>query len=91
MMTMAKIPNNPMQAYMMGKRDGTKENMDMIAMALLDKLAWHVLQENPEDKNSIEWLFNQLIYYAEEINSGRIKRRDIKDVLLDEQNMRFVD
>lgn len=85
------VPNNPMQAYITGKRDGTKENMDMIAMALIDKAGWHRSSEDSEDRQSIEWLFNQLVYYAEEINSGRIKRRDIKEMLAEEQNMRFVD
>jgi hypothetical protein len=84
-----KIPNNPQQAYMIGKRDGTRENMDMIAMALLDKAMWHILSDGPEDRESIEWLYNQLVYYAGEINSGRIKRRDIKEMLRDEHNMEF--
>lgn len=86
-----KIPNNPMQAYMMGKRHGTQENMDMIAMALIDKAGWHRSSDGPEDRQSIEWLYGQLIYYAEEINSGHIKRKDIKEMLKDEQKMQFVD
>ena len=80
-----------MQAYMQGKRHGTQENMDMIAMALIDKAGWHVKSEGPDDHNSIEWLYNQLLYYAEEINSGRINRRDIKKMLHEEENLIFDD
>ena len=74
---------------MKGKQHGTQENMDMVSMALIDKAGWHVRSESPDDRCSIEWLYNQLLYYAEEINSGRIKRRDIKQMLREEQNLIF--
>lgn len=85
------IPNNPLQAYMTGKRHGAQETMDKTAMALLDKAGWHVKSEGPEDRNSIEWLYGQLEYYTEEISTGRIKRRDIKEVLREESKLEFSD
>lgn len=87
----SKIPNNPAQAYQCGKRQGTQDNMDLIAMALTDKAGWHIKSEYPDDKCSIEWLYKQLLYYAQEINSGRIKRKDIKKALEDEHSLQFCD
>lgn len=82
-----KVPNNPMQAYLVGKRHGTQENMDMVAMALTDKHGWGITGEG----DTIEALYAQLEYYAEEINTGRIKRRDIKAMLAEEHKLAFCD
>ena len=35
--------------FMDGKRRGTQENMDMVAMVLIDKCGWHVLEERECD------------------------------------------
>lgn len=86
-----KIPNNPTQAYLMGKRHGAQETMDIVAMALLDKCGFHTLSEDPEDRQSIEYMFHATEDTADSINKGYIKRKDIKEVLRDEAGIRFVD
>ena len=32
--------------FMRGKLQGTRENMDMVAMVLMDKCGWHVQEED---------------------------------------------
>lgn len=68
--------------FMDGKRRGTQECMDMVAMALIDKCGWHVQEETADsrDTQSIAYLYECLEKLAEEINEGRIKRKHIKDV-----------
>ena len=70
--------------FMRGKLQGTRENMDMVAMVLMDKCGWHVLEETSDsrDTQSIAYLYECLEKLAEEINEGRIKRKHI-NVLLD--------
>lgn len=85
------IPNHPMQAYFMGKRHGTQECMDMVAMALLDKCGFHTFSETPEDHMSIEFMFHATEDTADSINKGYLKRKDIKAMLAEEANIRFVD
>lgn len=79
--------------FMDGKRRGTQENMDMVAMVLIDKCGWHVLEEieDSRDTNSIAYLYECLEKLAEEINEGRIKSKHIKDVLKDECGVVFGD
>ena len=86
-----RLPNNPMQAYLMGKRHGTQECMDMVAMTLLDKCGFHTFTEDPEDHMSIEYMFHQTEETADAINKGYLKRKDIKEMLKDEAHIRFVD
>lgn len=86
-----KVPNNPMQAYLMGKRHGAQETMDIVAMTLLDKCGFHTFTEDPEDHMSIEYMFHATEDTADSINKGYIKRKDIKEVLRDEAGIRFVD
>lgn len=66
--------------FMDGKRRGTQENMDMVAMVLMDKCGWHVQEETADsrDTQSIAYLYACLEKMAEEINEGRIKRKHIK-------------
>lgn len=90
-MNVAKIPNNPMQAYLMGKRHGAQETMDIVAMALLDKCGFHTFQEDPEDRMSVEFMYHATEDTADSINKGYIKKRDIKTVLRDEAKIQFVD
>lgn len=85
------IPNNPMKAFLLGKRQGTKDNMDMVAMTLIDKCCFHVKREVPDDTQSIDFLYRQLVSYAAEINEGRIKRKEIKDMLAEEAQIEFKD
>lgn len=92
-MAKLKIPNNPMQAYQRGRLDGTRENMDMVAMCLLDKCGFHV-HDNGEDEhetNSIEFLYKCLVSLTDEINNGMVKRKCIKDILNDEYGTAFDD
>ena len=35
---------------MKGKLQGTRENMDMVAMVLMDKCGWHVCEETPDSR-----------------------------------------
>lgn len=76
--------------FMDGKRRGTQENMDMVAMVLMDKCGWHVQEETADsrDTQSIDACLEKM---AEEINEGRIKRKHIKDVLKDECGVVFGD
>ena len=83
------IPNNPMQAFLLGKRQGTKDNMDMVAMCLLDKCGFHTRSEDVTDTHSIEFLFAQLRSYTAEINAGRLARRDVAQMLADEEKLQF--
>ena len=78
---------------MKGKLQGTRENMDMVAMVLMDKCGWHVFEETADsrDTHSIAYLYECLEKLAEEINEGRIKRKHIKDVLKDECGVVFGD
>ena len=78
---------------MKGKLQGTRENMDMVAMVLMDKCGWHVFEETSDsrDTHSIAYLYECLEKLAEEINEGRIKRKHIKDVLKDECGVVFGD
>lgn len=43
--------------FMRGKLQGTRENMDMVAMVLMDKCGWHVQEETADirDTQSIAW------------------------------------
>ena len=34
--------------FMRGKLQGTRENMDMVAMVLMDKCGWHVFEETSD-------------------------------------------
>lgn len=79
--------------FMRGKLQGTRENMDMVAMVLMDKCGWHVLEETSDsrDTHSIAYLYECLEKLAEEINEGRIERKHIKDVLKDECGVVFGD
>lgn len=83
------LPNNPAKAYSVGKLEGTQDNMNLVAMALLDKCGWHLRSEDADDRQSIEFLFSQLTYYATEINEGRINRRDVREMLREEQGLIF--
>lgn len=86
-----RLPNNPTKAYLLGKLHGTQENMDLVAMALLDKCGFHLHSTEPGDAQSIEYLFAQLESYAAEINEGRISRRDIKKMLREDEKIIFSD
>ena len=76
---------------MQGKLQGTRECMDMVAMALIDKCGWHVQEETPDsrDTHSIAYLYECLEKITQEINEGRIKRKHIKDMLKDECGVVF--
>ncbi len=78
---------------MKGKLQGTRENMDMVAMVLTDKCGWHVQEETADsrDTHSIAYLYECLEKLAEEINEGRIKRKHIKDMLKEEHGVIFGD
>lgn len=48
--------------FMRGKLQGTRECMDMVAMALIDKCGWHVQEETPDSRDtlSIAYLYECL-------------------------------
>ena len=77
--------------FMRGKLQGTRENMDMVAMVLMDKCGWHVFEETSDsrDTQSIAYLYACLTQIAQEINEGRIRRRHIKDMLKEEYGVVF--
>lgn len=78
---------------MQGRLKGTQENMDMVAMVLIDKCGWHVQEETEDsrDTSSIAYLYKCLEKLAEEINEGCIKRKHIKDMLAEEYGVVFGD
>lgn len=47
------MPNNPKQAYMLGKLHGTQDTMGNVAMVLLDKCGWHIKQVLAEEHNVV--------------------------------------
>lgn len=79
--------------FMRGKLQGTRENMDMVAMVLMDKCGWHIQEQTADsrDTHSIAYLYECLEKQAEEINEGRIRRRHIKDMLKEEYGVVFGD
>lgn len=87
------LPNNPKQAYMLGKLHGTQDTMGNVAMVLLDKCGWHIKEQTADahDIMSISYLYECIVALAEGINAGRIKRKDIKQVLAEEHNVVFGD
>lgn len=87
---MTKIPNNPMQAYLMGKRHGRQENFDVVAMALLDKCGFSVVG-GEDDHQTLEYLYKQVDTYIDEINAGRITKASIKDMLAGDYKVAFRD
>lgn len=38
--------------FMRGKLQGTRENMDMVAMVLMDKCGWHVQEETSDSRDT---------------------------------------
>lgn len=76
-----------------GRLIGTRENMDVVAMVLLDKMGFHVAEETEDehDRKSIAYLYACIVDTVDEINSGKIKRRHIKDMLGEEYNVIFSD
>lgn len=79
--------------FMRGKLQGTRENMDMVAMVLMDKCGWHVQEETADsrDTHSNAYLYECQEKLAEEINEGRSKRKHNKDVLKDDCGVVFGD
>lgn len=69
--------------FLDGKRRGTQECMDMVAMALIDKCGWHVQEETPDshDTMSIEYLQKCLVKLVNAKNSGYVTKKDIADAL----------
>lgn len=85
--------NRDDRIFMQGKLQGTRECMDMVAMALLDKCGWHIREETPDSRDtlSIAYLYECLMQITQEINDGRIRRRHIKDMLAEEYGVEFGD
>lgn len=84
------IPNNPKKAYMLGKRHGTRDTLSMAAMVLTDKAGWSIKDDDPDNQQTIKWLTDEMEKLAAAINEGRIKRRDIRDALKDEESVEFL-
>ena len=76
---------------MKGRLEGIQQTMDLCAMVLLDKFGWHVHEETEDchDTRSIAYLYECMVQLTQEINDGRIKRRHIRDTLLEESNVSF--
>lgn len=87
------MPNNPMQAYLLGQRHGNQQALGSVAMVLFDKFGWHGKErtEDERDQQSIAYLYDCIIDLTKEINSGRIKHKDIKEVLAEEYKVAFED
>lgn len=62
-------------------------------LVVLDKCGWHIKEQaaDAHDTMSISYLYECIVALAEEINDGRIKRKDIKQVLAEEHNVVFGD
>lgn len=76
--------------FMVGKRRGAQETMDMVAMVLQDKFGFHV-RDGGRDTQSIEYLYRCMEELAAAINNGYVKRRDIKRTLAEEYGVEFGD
>lgn len=76
-----------------GKIQGTKENMDVVAMVLLDKFGFHIQEETEDehDTKSLTYLYNCIVELVQEVNDGRIRRRHIEDMLSEEYGVKNVD
>lgn len=74
---------------MRGKLEGTRNNMDMVGMVLLDKMGFHVFEETEDEHDvmSLEYLYRCLEELAKEINDGRVRRKDIRAMLKDEYKL----
>jgi hypothetical protein len=61
--------------FMRGKLQGTRENMDMVAMVLMDKCGWHVQEETADsrDTQSIAYLYACLEKMAEQEGVARLR------------------
>lgn len=75
-----------------GKIQGTKENMDVVAMVLLDKFGFHIQEETEDehDTKSLTYLYNCIVELVQEVNEGRIRRRHIEDMLSEEYGVKNV-
>lgn len=75
-----------------GKIQGTKENMDMVAMVLLDKFGFHIQEETADERDtkSLSYLYNCIVELVREVNEGRIRRRHIADMLSEEYGVKNV-
>ena len=82
---MSAIPNNPRKAYLLGKRHGCRETLELVAMALMDKHGWTLTDEERAD--TIHRLAGEIHYYAQEINEGRIRYRDVREILKSEMGV----
>lgn len=87
------LPNNPMQAYLLGQRHGTQKTMGSVAMVLTDKFGFHVKENTADERDlkSVEYLYNCIVELTTEVNEGRITHKDIKQVLAEEHNTVFED
>lgn len=83
------IPNNPAKAYEVGRLDGTKQCMDNVSCALLDKFGFHVREETADehDTRSLEYLQQCLVELVEARNKGYIKISDIEKALRGEYKL----
>ena len=86
---MSAIPNNPQKAYMLGKRHGTRDTLALVSMVLTDKAGWTIKDDDPDNRQTVKWLADEMEKLAKAINEGRIKRRDIRDALKDEESVEF--
>lgn len=80
------VPNNPAKAYELGRLDGTKQCMDNVSCVLLDKLGFHVL-EDEHDTRSLEYLQQCLVDLVDAKNNGYVKIADIEKALRGEYKL----
>ena len=88
-----KIPNNPAKAYLAGQKVGHKNTTMLVATVLRDKIGFHVREETEDERDtmSIKYFWDCRDELADEVRSGRIKLKDIEQMLMDEENMRITE
>lgn len=76
-------------AYELGRLDGTKQCMDNVSCVPLDKCGFHVREETADehDTKSLEYLQQCLVELVEAKNNGYVKMADIEKALRGEYKL----
>lgn len=87
------IPNNPAKAYLAGQKIGHKNTMMLVATVLRDKMGFHVREETEDERDamSIKYFWDCCDELADEVRNGRIKLKDIEQMLMEEEQMRITE
>ena len=67
--------------------------MMLVAAVLRDKMGFHVREETGDERDtmSIKYFWDCCDELADEVRSGRIKLKDIEQMLMEEEQMRITE